>query len=229
MKTGLIVGMVVLLAALSGCETKSSDAEGTNKTEFIFVNTRNVPEEMDVTLRKNGAFLDAKTIAYASDANRSVFWNDGDELRIEYSQDIPEISRVVPLHEGKIAYIAIGNAQGTYSSAAPVMILAPDKSELSFTYARILILNAMVGDVKKIVINNNEESELLSFASLSSPLDADVEINGIADVEIQDVNESVITSVTFDMDNNNAYLMVIYEDNTTLPAIPQIKLLDITP
>jgi hypothetical protein len=221
MKTVLMVGMALLLAALSGCETKEN--EGTNKSEFIFVNARNVSEEMNVTLRKNEALVETKMITYAGDASRDVFWNDGDELALVYTQDLPEISRIVSLQEGKIVYVAVGNAQ---NNDAPVLLYGPDESELSYSDARIRVLNAMPGDVRKIVINNDKETGLLGFPTLSSPLDAFV--NGTTDVEIRDENDTLIRSFALDMENHTAYLMVIHEERTD-PSTPQIKLLDISP
>jgi hypothetical protein len=224
MRIALVTSMALLLAVLSGCET-IKESEGANKSEFIYVNARNVPEEMEVTLRKNGALLETKTIAYVGDASREVFWDEGDELQLVYNQDQPELTQIVPLYEGKIVYTAVGNADNNNS---PILFNGPDESELAFSFARIRVLNAMPGDVRKVVINNNEETELLGYPSLSDPLDADVEINGIANVEIQDVNDTVIRSFALDMENHAAYLMVIYEERT-VPVTPNIKLLDITP
>jgi hypothetical protein len=222
MKTSFSICMALLIALLSGCEG-TKESEGANKSEFIFVNARNVPAEMSVTLRKNGELLETKTIAYAGDGNRNVFWDDGDEIQLVYNQDQPELTQIVPLYEGKILYAAVGNADNNNS---PQLFNGPDESVLTFSTAWIRVLNAMPGEVKKIVINDNEETKLLGYPQLSLPLEAAV--YGDSSVKIRDENDTDIRSFIFDMENHNAYVLVIYEDSAT-PAIPNIKLLDITP
>jgi len=227
-------GLVSAALLFAGCGSSGGEnPPETKRTEYVFVNARNVERAMETAVEHNAAAVCAAIKVLYGRFSRMcrVEWNDDDSVVLRYRQDY-EINTSRKPPEGVAIFTSIGNDK---DESVPELIGGASKGDMVFDRATVQVLNAMHGekaqdnDALRLHINNtgNYETQLLALGEtvgrwvhIAGGMNSLVEVKNRRGISLLDTTENI--------ENGRAYLFVIYE-NELRRGEPEVMMVDVTP
>jgi len=223
------IGILVLLFVFLGCGSSSEPVKVSYKSTFVMFNARKVSNDMQVNIEINDKSEYNRSIHYAKEDFKDIWWYEDDNITVKYSQDdnLNVSMPIIQKSTGRYLICSVGNAK---NSTLPVLIDPLDKKELYETKAHIRVLNTINDGIEKRVYINYESdrSDFTAFNSVSEKFYINAASNSLVYVQYRGNNTPFEFFDSINFDAKHAYIIIIYEDAYD-ETKPQIKIVDITP